>query len=95
MSGIVIDAHQHVWDPARADYPWLGSALAPINRTMTFEELRPSLAAAGVDGTVLVQSADNPEDTALIRRTGLRSPCVGEWRDIRREPAHRVGAAAR
>jgi L-fuconolactonase len=66
MTGIIIDAHQHVWDLARASYPWLGPELAPIDRTMTFAELKPSLARAGVDATVLVQSADNDEDTALM-----------------------------
>jgi L-fuconolactonase len=66
MAGKIIDAHQHVWDPARAHYDWLGPALAPIDTAMTFDELKPSLARAGVDATVLVQSADNDEDTALM-----------------------------
>lgn len=67
MSFPVIDAHQHVWDPSRAEYDWLGEELAPINRVIGFEELEPELRAAGVDATVLVQSADNAEDTALMR----------------------------
>ena len=62
----VIDAHQHVWDLSRADYPWLGEDRAPINRTVPFEEVQPQLAAAGVPATVLVQAADNAEDTALM-----------------------------
>jgi L-fuconolactonase len=66
MADLIIDAHQHVWDPARADYGWLGPELAPIDRAMEFAELRPSLKRAGIDGTVLVQSADNDEDTALM-----------------------------
>lgn len=63
----IIDSHQHVWDPARADYDWLTSDLAPIDRAIGIDELLPELRAAGVDATVLVQSADNPEDTALMR----------------------------
>lgn len=66
MSFPVIDAHQHIWDPARAEYTWLGPELAPINRAIGFEELEPELSAAGVDYTVQVQSADNHEDTALM-----------------------------
>jgi L-fuconolactonase len=66
MADVIIDAHQHVWDPTRARYDWLGPELAPINRTMTFDELKPSLARAGVTATVLVQSADNDEDTELM-----------------------------
>ncbi|MDY0908222.1 amidohydrolase family protein [Microbacterium sp. CFBP9034] len=69
MTFPVIDAHQHVWDPARAEYDWLGPELAPIDGAMSFEMLSPELRAAGVDFTVQVQSADNPEDTALMRES--------------------------
>ncbi|WJL97014.1 amidohydrolase family protein [Microbacterium sp. ET2] len=72
----MIDAHQHVWDPARADYDWLGSAMAPIDRAMTFDDLGPELRAAGVDFTVQVQSADNPEDTVLMRESAAQHPEV-------------------
>jgi L-fuconolactonase len=76
MPDLIIDSHQHVWDPARADYDWLGPDLAPINRTMEFAELRPSLTRAGINGTVLVQSADNEEDTALMLDVAARNPEV-------------------
>src|ERR1035437_2177850 len=62
----IIDAHQHVWDPGRARYDWLSDELAPINRAFGFDELRPALRRAGVQATVLVQSADNHEDTELM-----------------------------
>lgn len=62
----IIDAHQHVWDLDRSRYDWLGPELNPIDRTITFDELKPSLRRAGIAGTVLVQSADTPEDTALM-----------------------------
>ena len=67
MTFPVIDAHQHVWDPALAEYDWLGPEMAPIDGAMTFDDVAPELRAAGVDFTVQVQSADNPEDTALMR----------------------------
>ena len=70
----IIDAHQHVWDPSRARYDWLTPGLAPINRTIGFDELRPQLRAAGVDATVLVQSADNDDDTDLMLRTAAANP---------------------
>jgi L-fuconolactonase len=76
MAVHIIDAHQHVWDPARARYDWLGPELAPIDTTMTFDELKPSLARAGVDATVLVQSADNDEDTALMLDVAAAKPQV-------------------
>ena len=73
-SGKIIDAHQHVWDPARARYDWLSPELAPIDTKMTFDELKPSLVRAGVDATVLVQSADNDEDTALMLDVAAANP---------------------
>ena len=76
MSGFIIDAHQHVWDPTRATYDWLTSDLAPIDRPMTFAELKPQLEQAGVDATVLVQSADNDEDTALMLDVAASNPQV-------------------
>jgi L-fuconolactonase len=72
----IIDAHQHVWDPARAEYSWLGPELEPINRTVTFEEVRPSLVRCGIQASILVQSADNDEDTALMLDTAARFPQI-------------------
>ncbi len=76
MTFPVIDAHQHIWDPARARYDWLGPDSPEINRRFTFDELAPQLAAAGVEHTVLVQSADNAEDTALMVEAALAHPEV-------------------
>jgi L-fuconolactonase len=59
----VIDSHQHVWDLTRAQYSWLDRGLFPIDRTIDFEYLRPLLLDAGIGHTVLVQSADNRDDT--------------------------------
>ncbi|GAB3535059.1 amidohydrolase family protein [Arthrobacter tecti] len=63
---MIIDAHQHVWNLERARYDWLGKTHGPINRTVEFAEIRPQLQSAGIDATVLVQSADNPEDTEYM-----------------------------
>jgi L-fuconolactonase len=73
---MIIDAHQHVWDRGRARYDWLTDDLAAINRDFGFDELRPELDAAGVSGTVLVQAADNPEDTDLMLEVAAREPRV-------------------
>ncbi|MBT0768310.1 hypothetical protein KIH74_05210 [Kineosporia sp. J2-2] len=59
----IIDAHQHVWDLDRAPYPWLGPATPLWNRTFTLAELLPHLERHGIARTVLVQSADNAQDT--------------------------------
>ncbi|WP_396667235.1 amidohydrolase family protein [Microbacterium sp. R86528] len=76
MTFPVIDAHQHVWDPARAEYAWLGPELAPINTAMSFEGVAPELQACGVGYTVQVQSADNAQDTALMRASAAAHPEV-------------------
>ncbi len=62
----VIDAHQHFWNPARAAYDWLTEDLSPINRAIEFDELAPLLRATGVQRTVLVQAADNWDDTRYM-----------------------------
>ena len=72
----IIDAHQHVWDPTRAEYSWLGPELEPINRTVTFEEVQPSLVRCGIQASILVQSADYDEDTALMLDTAGRFPQI-------------------
>jgi L-fuconolactonase len=62
----VIDAHQHLWNLERVDYPWLVPEYGPLYRTYEYPELEPQLREAGVDGTVLVQAADSYEDTEYM-----------------------------
>jgi L-fuconolactonase len=66
---VIIDAHQHVWDLTRADYPWLTPELGDLHRTITQDEIEPTLDRLGIDGTVLVEAADNAKDTQLMRDT--------------------------
>ncbi len=60
---MIVDCHQHFWDLDKVDYPWLVPEYGPIFRTFKPDELAPQLQAAGVDRTVLVQSANSFEDT--------------------------------
>ena len=60
---MIVDCHQHFWDLDKVDYPWLVPEYGPIFRTFEPDELAPQLQAAGVDRTVLVQSANSFEDT--------------------------------
>ncbi|SMH28624.1 L-fuconolactonase [Rathayibacter oskolensis] len=71
---LVVDAHQHVWDRTKARYDWLGPHLPEIDRSIGFDELRPQLRAAGVDATVLVQSADEAADTDEMLRVAASAP---------------------
>jgi len=81
----LIDAHQHVWDPATADYPWLTDELAAIRRRFGPEDLAPSLAAAGVDGTVVVQSRSSLDNTRELLVTAGATPFIAGvvgWVDL-------------
>ncbi len=82
----VVDAHHHVWDLEVRDQPWItGADMAPIRRTFTLDDLRPSARAVGVDATVLVQTvtvaAETPEMLALADREPLVAGVVG-WTDL-------------
>lgn len=72
----VVDAHQHFWNPGQVEYSWLTPDLGPIYRVFDETELEPQLAAAGVDRTVLVQSADNVADTDAMFAVADRWPRV-------------------
>jgi L-fuconolactonase len=81
----VVDAHHHFWDPARRQYPWLVDELAAIRRPYRPEELRPLLAASGVDRTVLVQTISSLDETreflATAAATDFIAGVVG-WVDL-------------
>jgi L-fuconolactonase len=61
-----IDAHQHFWDTARVPLPWLRAEHAPIAGPYDPADLEPLLRPAGVDRTILVQSACSDADTELM-----------------------------
>ena len=45
----IVDAHHHVWDLAVRDQPWIaGRSMAPIRRSFSVDDLRPSAQATGV-----------------------------------------------
>ena len=81
---MIIDAHQHFWDPARGDYGWLTPDL-PIHRVYGPDDLVPLLQATGVDASILVQAAPTAAETdymlGLARRTPWILGVVG-WIDL-------------
>ena len=82
---MVIDAHQHFWDPARATYPWMIDALAPIRRRFGPEDLRPLLAANGVDRTILVQTRSSLDETREFLATAAQHDFIAGvvgWVDL-------------
>lgn len=81
---MIVDAHQHFWDPARGDYGWLKPD-NPIHRVYGPADLRPLLDEARVDATILVQAAPTPDETdymlGLARDTPWILGVVG-WIDL-------------
>jgi len=73
---LIVDAHQHFWDPALADYPWLTDDIAVVRRRFGPEDLEPVLHEHGVGGTVLVQAADTYDDTFYMLSVASRVPVV-------------------
>lgn len=60
---IRVDTHQHFWNLDLVEYSWLIPAYGPLYRTYGPQELAPQLEQAGIDKTVLVQSANSYADT--------------------------------
>ena len=73
---MIVDAHHHFWDPARADYPWLTDELAAIRRSFGPTDLAPLLAAAGVEATVLVQTRSSLAETEEFLAIAAETPFV-------------------
>lgn len=86
MTGnLVVDSHQHFWDPTRVDYPWMTDELAAIRRPIGPEDMRPILRENGVDRTVVVQTRSDLGETheflATAAKTDFVAGVVG-WVDL-------------
>ncbi|MFE1320005.1 amidohydrolase family protein [Kitasatospora phosalacinea] len=82
----IVDAHHHVWDLGVRPQPWItGERLAPLARSFSPDDLEPAAVAAGVVGTVAVQTVcvpgETPELLALAARSPLLAGVVG-WVDL-------------
>ena len=95
---MIVDAHHHFWDPARADYPWLTDELATIRRAFGPADLQPALEAAGVDATVLVQTRSSLDETREFLATAAATPFIRGvvgWIDLTDPAAEDALAALR
>ncbi|HEX8132132.1 MAG TPA: amidohydrolase family protein, partial [Actinomycetes bacterium] len=80
-----VDAHHHLWDPTRRDYPWMDDSLAPIRRRFGPEDLDAAAGPHGIDQTVLVQtvsSAEETEEFLAVAATSARVAGVVGWVDL-------------
>ncbi len=74
---MTIDGHQHFWDPARADYPWMNAPeLTPIRRAFGPADLAPLLNANGVDASIVVQCRSALAETEEFLQVAAANPFV-------------------
>ncbi len=84
---MVVDAHQHFWDPDRFHYPWMTrEGLHALKRSFLPEHLKPLLSAAGVNRTVIVQAiSSSGEAQWLLDLASANEFLAGVvvWADLR------------
>ena len=82
----MIDAHHHVWDLRVRDQEWItGPALAPLRRNFLLDDYRSCAVAAGVTGSVVVQTVAVAEETPELLALGDADELIGGvvgWADL-------------
>lgn len=63
---IIVDAHQHYWQPLRGDYGWLAQAPALLQRAFLPPDLRTQRNTSGVQYSVLIQAAPTEQETRYL-----------------------------
>lgn len=88
-----IDAHQHFWRLARADYDWMGTSetLAPLRRDVLPQDYPGRAPSYGIGRTVLVQAAPTVFETEYLLGLADATPWIATvvgWVDFE-DPSHR------
>ena len=73
---VMIDAHQHFWNPARGDYDWMPMDNATLARPYGPNDLAPHLTQHGIEATVLVQAAATVQETEYMLGIADATPFV-------------------
>lgn len=77
----IADTHVHIWDFSKAEYAWLKNNTTILNRSYSIDELSVERKIAGVTTGILVQAANNFEDTdwmlQVAAHTGWIAGIVG------------------
>ncbi len=61
-----IDAHHHFWKYDPAEYDWIDDNMRAIRRDFLPEDLRPEIAAAGIDAVISVQARQTLAETLWL-----------------------------
>lgn len=64
----MIDAHQHFWRTAEQEQPWRRPEHQALQRDFEVDDLVVELDKAGIDGSVLMQSVDEPAENRRLAR---------------------------
>lgn len=72
----MIDAHQHFWWMDRRPHAWPPAARPTLDHDFTPHDLARAMAAAGVEGTVLMQSLNDAGETDEYLDLAERTPWI-------------------
>ena len=81
-----LDAHQHFWKYSPADYGWINDKMALLRRDFLPQDLKPLLAAEGLDGSIAVQARQSLEETRWLLELAAHNDIVKGvvgWVDLR------------
>lgn len=71
-----IDAHHHLWRYSTAEFGWIDDSLSELRRDFMAKDLERELAAANVDGTVVVQARQSDEETQWLLSLAREMPQI-------------------
>lgn len=71
-----IDAHHHIWHPARGDYGWMPADDPILTRQYSPVDLQTGMNACEIRGTVLVQAAPTVNETEYLLGIADATPHV-------------------
>lgn len=71
-----IDAHHHIWEYDPVLHAWIDDSMAVIQRSFSPTDFEPVLREAGIDGTVLVQVNQHPEENYLFCNAAVQAPFI-------------------
>ncbi|MBN8686542.1 MAG: amidohydrolase family protein [Chitinophagales bacterium] len=72
----IADTHIHIWDFSKADYAWLKGNTSLLNRVYAIDEIETERQALGITAGILVQAANNFEDTDWMLQVATHTPWI-------------------
>ena len=83
--GSLVDAHFHVWDPARRRHDWLAAAPLELRRRFDIDEYAATATVCGVGASVVVEAVDTSVETQDLIDVAAASQLVAGvvgWVDL-------------